>query len=104
MSIIFANVEGLPIPFDSSSLTKDASVNLGGGLVSCFSKLILLIFSFSPSIKFGKLFSSLVLDSSKLSMYAAIYPLKIITCPVDLKYRLSFLITALVWFKIAGFI
>tara|TARA_B100000029_G_C17557452_1_gene952103 strand:+ start:1931 stop:2143 length:213 start_codon:yes stop_codon:yes gene_type:complete len=48
--IIDAYVDGLPIPFSSSSFIKLASVNLGGGLVKCCSLEIDSMIRSSPSL------------------------------------------------------
>ena len=48
--IIDAYVEGLPIPFSSSSFIKLASVNLGGGFVKCCSGEIDSKIRSSPSL------------------------------------------------------
>ena len=58
VDIICAYVEGLPIPFFSSSLTKAASENLAGGFVNFFSLFTLSNDNFSFSESGGKIPSS----------------------------------------------
>ena len=58
VEIIFAYVEGLPIPFFSSSLTSAASENLDGGFVYFCSKLIFSTVRESPSFSDGRISSS----------------------------------------------
>ena len=50
---IAAYVDGRPIPFSSSSLTRVASENRGGGWVKCCSGLVSSSFSESPSLTSG---------------------------------------------------
>ena len=57
-NIIDAYVEGLPIPFSSSSFIKLASVNLGGGFVKCCSGEIDFKTRSSPSLISGGIIDS----------------------------------------------
>ena len=68
MLIIVAYVDGRPIPNSSSFLTKDASVNLGGGVVQCCSGKNLLIVILSPIFKGGNFTTSSSVSSSRVSL------------------------------------
>ena len=73
--IIDANVEGRPIPFSSSDLTRDASVYLAGGLVLCSSECRDVQFNSSPFFIGGRtlsLFSKSFSGLSRPSTYALI--------------------------------
>ena len=58
VEMMFAYVDGLPIPLFSSSLTSAASENLAGGFVNFFSFLRSTRFKVSPSASGGKIASS----------------------------------------------
>ena len=58
VEIMFAQVEGLPIPFFSNSLTRAASEYLDGGFVNFCSKSILFLDIESPSFSDGRISSS----------------------------------------------
>ena len=84
-----AYVEGLPIPFFSSSLTSAASENLAGGLVYFWSKFNCSRFKISPSANGGKIASSGSLDAVPDIL---VYPSKTISLPLAEKTYLSRLI------------
>ena len=93
VEIIFAYVEGRPIPFFSNSLTKAASENLAGGLVyfCLFSRSLRLKFWFTASG--GKILESW---SSDFDLTILVKPSKTTSLPVAEKIYSSNCIFALV--------
>ena len=85
VEIVGAYVEGLPIPNSSSCFTKDASVNLYGGLVKRCVALIKLYPRCSPIFKLGNIpaFSSSSLSFP--SKYTFRKPSKFIISPFAVK-------------------
>ena len=72
MEIVGTYVLGLPIPFSSISLTKEASVNLAGGWVKCCFPSIDSFFSISFSDNLGRITESF--SSSIVYSYNFINP------------------------------